>query len=116
MSYYSRSRKQDREDQGMTYRPLKELLDRSEVVFACLNKNVILLHEKEFRQLGQGKLLFNTSIGPAFDLPALKHGWIREIITSSAIQREPWETAPENCLVIRRILCTHLSGQDKTGL
>ena len=72
VSYYSRSRKQDREDQGMTYRPLKELLDRSEVVFACLNKNVILLHEKEFRQLGQGKLLFNTSIGPAFDLPALK--------------------------------------------
>ena len=53
VSYYSRSRKQDREDQGMTYRPLKELLDRSEVVFACLNKNVILLHEKEFRQLGE---------------------------------------------------------------
>lgn len=73
VSYYSRSRKQDREDQGMTYRPLKELLDRSEVVFACLNKNVILLHEKEFRQLGQGKLLFNTSIGPAFDLPALEN-------------------------------------------
>ena len=72
VSYYSRSRKQDREDQGLVYRPLKELLARSEVVFACLNKNVILLHEEEFTQLGQGKILFNTSIGPAFDLPALK--------------------------------------------
>lgn len=71
VSYYSRTRKAERESQGMTYRPLKELLEYSEVVFACLNKNVILLHEEEFKQLGTGKLLFNTSIGPAFDIPAL---------------------------------------------
>lgn len=71
VSYYSRTRKPEREAQGMTYRPLKELLEYSEVVFACLNKNVILLHEEEFEQLGTGKLLFNTSIGPAFDIPAL---------------------------------------------
>ncbi|MCC8024831.1 MAG: dihydrofolate reductase [Clostridium sp.] len=71
VSYYSRTRKPDREAQGITYRPLKELLEYSEVVFACLNKNVILLHEEEFGFMGQGKLLFNTSIGPAFDIPAL---------------------------------------------
>ena len=40
VSYYSRSRRQDREDQGLVYRPLKELLARSEVVFACLNKEM----------------------------------------------------------------------------
>lgn len=72
VSYYSRTRKPEREEQGMTYRSLKDLLEYSEVVFACLNKNVILLHELEFEQLGQGKILFNTSIGPAFGLPALK--------------------------------------------
>lgn len=75
VSYYSRSRKPEREAQGMAYRPLNELLGYSDVVFACLNKNVILLHEQEFQQLGQGKILFNTSIGPAFDVPALK-SWL----------------------------------------
>ena len=38
LSYYSRTRKTDREAQGMTYRPLNELLEYSEVVFACLNR------------------------------------------------------------------------------
>lgn len=75
VSYYSRSKKPEREARGMTYRPLKELLEYSEVVFACLNKNVILLHEEEFERLGQGKILFNTSIGPAFDVAALK-SWL----------------------------------------
>lgn len=71
VSYYSRTRKPEREARGMTYRPLGELLEHSEVVFACLNKNVILLHQEEFERLGQGKILFNTSIGPGFDIPAL---------------------------------------------
>ena len=75
LSYYSRTRKTDREAQGMIYRPLNELLEYSEVVFACLNKNAILLHEEEFGHLGTGKILFNTSIGPAFDVPALK-AWL----------------------------------------
>ena len=75
VSYYCRSPKPEREAQGMTYRPLKELLAESQVVFACLNKNVILLHQEEFEMLGRGKILFNTSIGPAFDLPALKE-WL----------------------------------------
>ena len=75
VSYYSRTRKPEKEARGMAFRPLKELLEYSQVVFACLNKNVILLHEEEFRCLGRGKLLFNTSIGPAFDIPALGH-WL----------------------------------------
>ena len=73
--YYSRSRKPEREAAGMKYRGLPALLEESQVVFACLNKNVILLHEEEFAQLGRGKILFNTSIGPAHDLPALKQ-WL----------------------------------------
>jgi len=75
VSYYSRSRKPQYEEKGIGYRPLGELLESSEVVFTCLNKNVILLHEKEFQKLGNGKILFNTSIGPAFEPEDLKN-WL----------------------------------------
>ena len=72
ISYYSRTRKPDAEQAGMTYKPLNQLLQDSEVVFTCLNKNVLLLGENEFAQLGAGKVLFNTSIGPGFDSAALE--------------------------------------------
>ncbi len=72
ISYYSRSRKPDAEQAGMTYKPLEELLRESEVVFTCLNKNVLLLGKDEFAALGAGKVLFNTSIGPGFDSAALE--------------------------------------------
>ena len=67
-----RSAKPDAEAAGMTFKPLPQLLANSEVVFTCLNKNVLLLGENEFAQLGAGKVLFNTSIGPGFDSAALE--------------------------------------------
>ena len=70
ISYYSR--KPDAEAAGMAYKPLAQLLAESEVVFTCLNKNVLLLGREEFAQLGAGKVLFNTSIGPGFDSAALE--------------------------------------------
>lgn len=72
ISYYSRSRKPDAEQAGMAYKPLEALLRESEVVFTCLNKNVLLLGKDEFAALGAGKVLFNTSIGPGFDSAALE--------------------------------------------
>lgn len=75
ISYYSRSRKPEAEQAGMTYKPLDHLLSESEVVFTCLNKNVLLLGAHEFEQLGAGKALFNTSIGPGFDSKALEN-WL----------------------------------------
>ena len=75
ISYYARSVKEDCEKEGMHYKPLAELLKESEVVITCLNKGVILLHEEEFRQLGNGKIMINTSIGPASDMDALRN-WI----------------------------------------
>lgn len=77
VSYYSRTRKPEREQKGCTYRPLHELLEHCEVVFTCLNKNVILLHEEEFKILGKHKILFNTSIGASHDPEALKK-WLDE--------------------------------------
>ena len=76
ISYYSRSRKTDAELAGMAYQPLHQLLARSEVVFTCLNKNVLLLQQPEFDALGDSKVLFNTSIGPGFDSAALDR-WVR---------------------------------------
>ena len=75
ISYYSRTRKPDAEAAGMAYKPLPQLLADSEVVFTCLNKNVLLLGADEFAQLGDHKVLFNTSIGPGFDSAALEQ-WL----------------------------------------
>ena len=75
ISYYARSAKEDCEREGMHFMPLDTLLEQSEVIITCLNKGVILLHEEEFRKLGSGKIMINTSIGPASDMPALKN-WI----------------------------------------
>lgn len=74
ITYYCRAPKADAEAAGMRYTPLPRLLQESQVVFTCLNKNVLLLGEEEFRQLGDGKILFNTSIGPGFD-PAAMERW-----------------------------------------
>ena len=75
VSYFSRTRKPDWEKNGFSYLPLKELLAGSQVVFTCLNKNVILLGKEEFEALGQGKILFNTSIGPSHEIDAISE-WL----------------------------------------
>ncbi|MBR5288245.1 MAG: dihydrofolate reductase [Clostridia bacterium] len=75
ISYFARAPKADAEAAGMTYKPLNTLLAESEVVFCCLNKNVLLLQKEQFEALGSGKILFNTSIGPGFDSKALE-AWL----------------------------------------
>ena len=75
ITYYARSVKEECEKEGMHYLPLHTLLENSEIVITCLNKGVILLNEEEFRILGNGKIMINTSIGPASDMDALKN-WI----------------------------------------
>lgn len=67
VSYFARSEKQWAKEKGYVYRPLKDILADSEVVFCCLNKNTVLLHEDEFKALGDRKILFNTGLSPAWD-------------------------------------------------
>ncbi len=67
ITYFARSKKEEAEKKGYQFLPLNELLSQSEVVFCCLNKNTILLHENEFTQLGNRKILFNTGLSPAWD-------------------------------------------------
>ncbi|MCR5761159.1 MAG: hypothetical protein K6F82_04105 [Sphaerochaetaceae bacterium] len=75
IKYFARTKKEEAEKEGMHFSPLKDLLSWADVVITCLNKNVILLHEEEFKALGDGKIMFNTSIGPASDMNELKK-WI----------------------------------------
>lgn len=74
----------------MKYKPLDALLRDSEVVFTCLNKNVLLLGGPEFEALGEGKVLFNTSMRPRLRLRRPpKRGWTSPAPTSSATPTPP---------------------------
>lgn len=67
VAYFARSAKPWAEEKGYRFTPLGDLLERSDVVFCCLNRNTVLLHEAEFARLGNHKLLFNTGLSPAWD-------------------------------------------------
>lgn len=67
VSYFSRSEKEDAKDKGYRILPLDELLSENEAIFCCLNKNTVLLHNNEFKALGNKKILFNTGLSPAWD-------------------------------------------------
>lgn len=77
ISYYSRTRKLKEEGKGIKYLPFEQLLSSSDVIFCCLNKNVILFDEKAFALLGNHKIMFNTSIGPSHTLSALEN-WLKD--------------------------------------
>src|SRR5690606_29142090 len=66
ISYFTRSEKQDAQEKGYEFLPLKELLSDNEVIICCLNKNTVLLYEEEFAALGDRKILFNTGLSPAW--------------------------------------------------
>ena len=75
--YYSRSRKPEAEEAGIEWRTLPELLSEVDILGTCLPRNSIVLGETEFRQFGHPKILFNTSVGVTFDVPALQE-WLKE--------------------------------------
>lgn len=75
ITYFARSEKQEAKSKGYQFLELNQLLAESEVVFTCLNKNTILLYEEQFQQLGNGKILFNTGLSPAWDETAFAK-WI----------------------------------------
>lgn len=67
IAYFARSEKEAAQAKGYRFLPLCDLLAESDVVFCCLNKNTVLLHEQEFQSLGNHKILFNTGLSPAWD-------------------------------------------------
>lgn len=76
VSYYSRTRKEHIEkDLEIKYKDLNSLCKESEAIFLALNKNVFLLQKEHFDLMDGKRILFNTSIGPGFDVDALKE-WL----------------------------------------
>ncbi len=47
ISYFARSEKEWAREKGYRFLPLDQLLEQSEAVFCCLNKNTVLLHEAD---------------------------------------------------------------------
>ena len=75
--YYSRTRKTTLENENnYKYLPLDELLGKVDILVTCLNKNVVVLGEKEFELFGNNKILVNTSISPSHEISALKK-WLK---------------------------------------
>lgn len=67
IAYFARSEKSHATEKGYRFMPLTDMLEWCDVAFCCLNKNTVLLHEEEFRCLGNRKILFNTGLSPAWD-------------------------------------------------
>ncbi|PWD99668.1 NAD(P)-dependent oxidoreductase [Marinilabilia rubra] len=67
ITYFARSEKSEAAAKGYKFMPLNELLTHNEVIVCSLNKNTVLLHEEQFRHLGNRKLLFNVGLSPAWD-------------------------------------------------
>lgn len=70
--YYSKTRKSKAESDEIKYLPLEELLKKCDIISTHLNRDVVLLNEREFEQLGNGKIYVNTTIGCCYDVDALK--------------------------------------------
>lgn len=77
VAYFARSEKSAATAKGYRFLPLGDLLEWSEIIFCCLNKNTVLLHEEEFARLGNRKVVFNTGLSPAWDeVPFLQ--WLEQ--------------------------------------
>ena len=68
--YFSRNRKPEMEKLGCTYLPLDELLSTVDILSLHLPKNNELLQKEHFAQLGNWKILINTTLGLSFNKPA----------------------------------------------
>lgn len=67
ISYFARGEKENAKTKGYRFLTLDDLLNESEVIYCCLNRNTVLLHEPQFEKLGNKKILFNTGLSPAWD-------------------------------------------------
>lgn len=55
---------------------LDNLLKKVDILITCLNKNVVLMGQREFKLFGCGKIFMNVSIAPSHQIPALQQ-WLR---------------------------------------
>lgn len=77
VNYYSRTRKPELENEYVQYMELPDLLRESEIISTHLPKYSQVIDEAGFNQLGNHKVLVNTSLEPTFDVPSFKK-WISQ--------------------------------------
>ena len=82
--YFSRTRKQQLENETLKYLPLHELLKTCDVVTTHLPKHTIVIGTPEFKLMKRNSILISTSIGLNCDKDALVN-WLKEDKTSYAI-------------------------------
>lgn len=87
--YHNRSK---RVDVDYTYLSLDELLNTCDVITTHLPRNTVVMGDKEFSALGNGKVFVNTGLLPSFDLNAFDK-WIKDknnfaIFDSTSITQE----------------------------
>ncbi len=70
--YYSRTRKEKVEEQGVTYLPLQELLKHSEVISFHVPPFTQAVTKEDLRKLNKGTLLINTCVGAIFNEEELR--------------------------------------------
>lgn len=74
--YYSRTRKEHEEENGIKYLELKELLSTVDIISINLNRNVCLIGDDNLNIYGDGKIIVNTSIGYCYEIETLKK-WLQ---------------------------------------
>ena len=79
--YYSRTRKEHEEENGIKYLELKELLSTVDIISINLNRNVCLIGDDNLNIYGDGKIIVNTSIGYCYEIETLKK-WLQNKNTS----------------------------------
>jgi|SRR5690554_209745 len=77
ITYIARSEKEEATKKGYRFLPMTELVEKSDVVICSLNKNTVLLHQKEFEHLESNKVLFNVGLSPAWDMKELEK-WLAD--------------------------------------
>lgn len=75
--YYSRTRKEELENDRLRYASLHQLLTEADVISTHLPRHNRLLGSEEFPLTKADAILVNTSLGPSFQ-PAAFEEWIRE--------------------------------------
>ena len=76
--YYADLReREDANALGMKYLPLHDMLEKVDILTTQLPRGCTLIKEEEFKIFGSGKILLNTSIGPTFDVAAMKE-WLKD--------------------------------------
>ena len=75
--YYSRTRKQNFENDGTKYLELSDLLKNVDVAILCVNRDTEIMDKRAFETFGNGKILVNISLGTCYNVSALDK-WLDE--------------------------------------